>query len=79
MQKNAPDCDILSLGSFGESKAVLRRGVWLIHKELNLPGTLHRTLQLLSVHPFEKMPVHELLTESDSKTLEPLNHNQLLL
>jgi hypothetical protein len=30
----------------------------IIHKELNLPGTLHRTLQLLSGHLFEKMAPH---------------------
>ena len=53
--------------------------VAIIHKELSLPGTLHRTLQLLSVHPFEKMPLHELLTETDFKPLEHLAHNQLLL
>ena len=53
--------------------------VAIIHKELSLPGTLHRTLQLLSVHPFEKMPLHELLTETDFKPLESLAHNQLLL
>lgn len=53
--------------------------VAIIHKELNLPGTLHRTLQLLSVHPFEKMPLHELLTETNFKPLQPLAHNQLLL
>ena len=53
--------------------------VAIIHKEMDLPGTLHRTLQLLSVHPFEKMPLHELLTETDFKPLEHLAHNQLLL
>ena len=53
--------------------------VAIIHKELNLPGTLHRTLQLLSVHPFEKMTMHELLTECDFRHLEPLASNQLLL
>jgi hypothetical protein len=36
---------------------------------------LHRTLQLLSVHPFEKMTMHELLTESDFRHLEPLASN----
>ena len=53
--------------------------VAILHKQLSLPGTLHRTLQLLSVHPFEKTPLHELLTETDFKPLEPLAHNQLLL
>ena len=53
--------------------------VAIIHKQLKLPGTLHRTLQLLSVHPFEKVPIHELLTENDFKPLEPMDRNQLML
>jgi IS4 transposase len=53
--------------------------VAILHKQMNLPGKLHRTLQLLSVHPFEKAPLHELLTEPDFNTLTPLNSNQLPL
>jgi len=53
--------------------------VAIVHKQLSLPGTLHRTFQLLSVHPFEKVPLHELLTETNSDIFEPINHNQLLL
>ena len=34
----------------------------IIHKQLKLPGTLHRTLPLLSVHPLRKCFHHELLT-----------------
>jgi len=33
----------------------------------------------LSVHPFEKVPIHELLTENDFNPMDSLNHNQLLL
>ena len=51
----------------------------ILHKPLNLPGTLHRTLQLLSVYPFEKVPLHELLTESEFKTPSANSDNQLLL
>lgn len=74
---------------FGTSPNAVKTQIWIavsvylmiaiIHKQLKLPGTLNRTLQLLSVHPFEKVPIHELLTESDFKPLEPLDHNQLLL
>jgi hypothetical protein len=46
---------------------------------LELPGTLHRTLQLLSVHPFEKEPMHELLTETDFRHLEALVFNYWML
>ena len=74
---------------FGTSPNAVKTQIWIavsvylmvaiIHKQLKLPGTLHRTLQLLSVHPFEKVLIHELLTESDFKPLEPQNHNQLML
>jgi hypothetical protein len=53
--------------------------VAILHKQLKLPGTLHRTLQLLSVHPFEKVPIHELLAETDFSPADMPNHNQLLL
>jgi hypothetical protein len=42
-------------------------------------GRLHRTFQLLSVHPFEKVPTHELLTEEDLKSYMPHKNNQLML
>ena len=74
---------------FGTSPNAVKTQIWIavsvyvmvaiIHKQLKLPGTLHRTLQLLSVHPFEKVPIHELLTECDFKPLERSNHNQLML
>ena len=53
--------------------------VAIVHKELDLPGTMHRTLQLLSIHPFEKTPLHQLLTDPDSRDLDPLVSNQLML
>ena len=51
--------------------------VAITHKQLKLPGTLHRTLQLLSIHPFEKTSLHELLTETNSDVFDAENHNQL--
>jgi hypothetical protein len=33
----------------------------------------------LSVHPFEKVPIHELLTEEDLKSYIPHKNNQLML
>jgi hypothetical protein len=41
--------------------------ITILHKQLKLPGTLHRTLQILSVHPFEKVPLNELLTETNHR------------
>jgi len=74
---------------YGTSPNAVKTQIWIavcvylmvaiIHKQLNLPGTLHRTLQLLSVHPFEKVSVHELLTETEFGHLEPLDSNQLML
>ena len=74
---------------FGTSANAVKTQIWIavavylmvaiLHKQLNLPGTLHRTFQLLSVHPFEKTPIHELLTENEFQNSTPLNHNQLLL
>lgn len=74
---------------YGTSANAVKTQIWIavcvylmvaiIHKQLKLPGTLHRTLQLLSVHPFEKIPLHELLTETDNKTLDPLDSKQLTL
>jgi len=53
--------------------------VAILHKQLQLPGRLHRTFQLLSIHPFEKVPIHELLTEADFKSYMPHKNNQLML
>ena len=51
----------------------------ILHKQLKLPGTLHRTLQVLSVHPFEKVSLNELLTETDSRSCMNPDPNQLNL
>ncbi len=74
---------------FGTSPNAVKSQIWIsvavylmvaiLHKQLALPGKLHRTLQLLSVHPFEKHPLHELLTESNFQTCEPSKSNQLML
>ena len=74
---------------FGNSGNAVRTQIWIavavyvmiaiLHKELKLPGTLHRTLQILSVHPFEKVTLHELLTETTFNPLIMTNPNQLTL
>jgi len=48
--------------------------VAIIHKQIDLHGTPHRTLKLLSVHPFEKTPLHQLLAEADCNISISLNH-----
>ena len=51
--------------------------VAILHREFKSPGSLHRTLQISSVHTFEKILLHELLTETpgnfmDAQNLKPL-------
>jgi hypothetical protein len=74
---------------FGTSPNAVKTQIWIavavylmvaiLHKQLQLPGRLHRTFQLLSIHPFEKVPIHELLTEEDLKSYMPHKNNQLML
>jgi hypothetical protein len=74
---------------FGTSPNAVKTQIWIavavylmvaiLHKQLQLPGRLHRTFQLLSIHPFEKVPIHELLTETDFKSYMPHKNNQLTL
>lgn len=74
---------------FGTSLNAVKTQIWIAittylmvaitHKQLNLSGTLHRTLQLLSVHAFEKVPSHELLTETEFNAPPTDNPNQLWL
>lgn len=74
---------------YGTSPNAVKTQIWIavctylmiaiLHKQLRLPGTLHRTLQILSVHPFEKVPLNELLTETDHRTFINSDPNQLNL
>ena len=74
---------------YGTSPNAVKTQIWIavctyliiaiLHKQLKLPGTLHRTLQILSVHPFEKVPLNELLTETDHRTFINSDPNQLNL
>ena len=73
---------------YGQSPNAVRTQIWIaigvyvmiaiLHKELKLPGTLNRTLQVLSVQPFEKVSIHELLTETYIKNYYSSDCNQLL-
>jgi hypothetical protein len=44
--------------------------VAILHKSLKLPGSLRNTLQILSVHPFEKMSLNELLMNAAPQKTE---------
>lgn len=72
---------------YGTSPNAVKTQIWtaictylmiaILHKQLRLPGTLHRTLQVLSVHPFEKVTLNELLTEIDHRSFIDQDSNQL--
>jgi hypothetical protein len=74
---------------YGTSPNAVKTQIWIavstyliiaiLHKQLKLPGTLHRTLQLLSVHPFEKVILNELLMETDHRNFIDSDPNQLNL
>ena len=51
----------------------------ILYKELKLPGSLHRTLQILSVHPFEKIALHELLMKNEFRKPNGGDFNQMEL
>ena len=49
--------------------------VAILKKELRLTQSLHEILQILSIHPFEQSPIHELLmkTEPENQTTNQSN------
>ena len=74
---------------YGNSVNAVKSQIWIavtvylivaiLHKKLKLPGSLHRTMQILSVHPFKKVSIHQLLTDNDAGSNITDNPNQLML
>ena len=74
---------------FGTSDNAVKTQVWiavsvyvliaLIRKNLQLPLSLHEMLQILSITPFEKTPMIQLLTCSASEQNLDDDPNQLIL
>jgi hypothetical protein len=74
---------------YGNTPNAVKTQIWIalcvyliiaiLHKQLHLPGSLYRTIQVLSVHPFEKIPLHQLLMEHHCKIFDDCITNQLLL
>lgn len=74
---------------YGTSPNAVKTQIWIavctylmiaiLHKQLKLPGKLHRTLQILSVHPFEKTLINQLLAETDHRSYSDSDPNQLIL
>jgi hypothetical protein len=76
-------------GFFGTSPNAVKTQVWIaisvyvivaiMKKRLDLPGSLHQILQILSVNAFEKVPIYQLLTETLHEEPECESCNQLKL
>jgi hypothetical protein len=74
---------------FGTSENALKTQIWIavavyvlvaiIRKELQLPLSLHAMLQILSVTPFEKLPLAQLLTDAATDDEQDSDPNQLNL
>jgi hypothetical protein len=74
---------------FGTSENAVKTQIWIavamyvlvaiVRKRLNLELSLHEMLQILSVTPFEKIPMIQLLTCSATKEIFNDNPNQLIL
>lgn len=74
---------------YGNSPNAVKTQVWIamcvyamiaiLHRQLGAPGTILRTTQLLSVHPFDKTPLDQLLTEHDIKSNPQSDSHQLML
>ena len=74
---------------FGTSDNAVKTQVWIavsvyvliaiIRKQLQLPLSLHEMLQILSVTPFENVPLFQLLTETQHATYSDASRNQLNL
>jgi hypothetical protein len=74
---------------FGTSENAVKTQVWtavsvyvlvaIIRKRLDLRLSLHSMLQILSVTPFEKVPLLQLLTDATLSENRPQDANQLIL
>jgi Domain of unknown function (DUF4372)/Transposase DDE domain len=74
---------------FGTSENAVKSQVWvavaayvlvaIVKKRLNLDLSLHAMLQILSVTPFEKIPLHQLLTDLTPAEDRAPSANQLIL
>ena len=74
---------------YGTSENAVKTQIWIaictyvtiaiMKKQLQIEASLYTILQLLSVHVFEKVPLNQLLTETEYKIEHRENPNQLLL
>lgn len=74
---------------FGRSENAVKCQIWIAvatyllvaiaRKQLNIPLSLHSILQILSVTPFENIPLNQLLIDSGLAQEDVLDSNQLKL
>jgi transposase len=74
---------------YGTSDNAVKTQIWIaicvyvlvaiVKKELHLEPSLYEILQILSVTPFEQVPLYELLTKTYDPTRNPYDYNQLPL
>jgi len=74
---------------WGESPNAVKTQIWvavctyvlaaILKKELEISISMNEMLQILSVSPFDKTPVNQLLTNQSYKNSDPNNPNQLIL
>ena len=74
---------------YGTSENAVKSQVWIavatyvlvaiVRKRLNLPLSLHAMLQILSVTPFEKIPLLQLFSDTATRAATHRTDNQLIL
>lgn len=73
----------------GNSENAVKTQIWIaisvylmvacLNKELELDISLSKMMQIISVNPFQKVPLYELLTSSAMKNVKDDGCNQLIL
>jgi hypothetical protein len=74
---------------FGTSENAVKSQIWIavsayvlvaiVKKRLHLPASLYEILQILSLTMFEKIPLDQLLAQTNSDQIQPISDNQLIL
>jgi IS4 transposase len=74
---------------YGTSENAVKTQIWIavtvyllvaiMKKRLKIEASLHTILQVLSVTSFERLPLNQLLTNTDYTTVLEKNDNQLFL
>ncbi len=73
----------------GTSENAVKSQIWIavsayvlvaiVKKRLHLPASLYEILQILSLTMFEKIPLDQLLAQTNSDQIQPISDNQLIL